>query len=169
MNLDLDSWGERWEDIGQPLRLAQLRANDNELAESVIVAGILHDSILVLSWRCSPHYGPLVVTWASSSHRDALLLLSIGDNKRRLRALMAPEKLSVSTRSASIQISKEHSAIFLIGLRRSYSGLRSEKEVIDESAASSGNTTSFCGRLVPYSIKGQGRTTTSALLPLDLA
>lgn len=116
MNLDLDSWGERWEDIGQPLRLAQLGANDNELAESVIVAGILH---LVLSWRCSPHYGPLVVTWASSSHRDALLLLSIGDNKRRLRALMAPEKLSVSTRSASIQISKEHSAIFWIGLRRS--------------------------------------------------
>lgn len=166
MNLDLDSWGERWEDIGQPLRLAQLGANDNELAESVIVAGILH---LVLSWRCSPHYGPLVVTGASSSHRDALLLLSIGDNKRRLRALMAPEKLSASTRSASIQISKEHSAIFLIGLRRSYSGPRSEKEVIDESAASSGNTTSFCGRLVPYSIKGQGRTTTSALLPLDLA
>ena len=41
MNLDLDSWGDWWEDIGQPLRLAQLGVNDNELAESVIVAGIL--------------------------------------------------------------------------------------------------------------------------------
>ena len=57
MNLDLDSWGERREDIGQPLPQTRLGPHGDGLADADIGQFILHAKILVQSLTFNLHFG----------------------------------------------------------------------------------------------------------------
>ena len=57
MNLDLDSWGGRWEDIGRPLPQTRLGPHGDGLADAVIGQSILHAKVLFQSVTFSLHFG----------------------------------------------------------------------------------------------------------------